>query len=268
MAAFLHRLDAMIKRGGSGSTGWVRSGSTWKYIDCVSGNPLQGLQVVSGGTYFFDGSGNMSTGWVTVNGVPYDFGNNGSWVKYHAHNIAWAGQPNSYYCGPTVGFMILRNVGAGNSRYNGAGLTINNVANHMETDRYGYTSFNNRKFQQGMNRWLGSDIYATAELPSYATVRQEVLDSYRNGYATAFDAHERRGGPHYNGHGNSTFSHIVVVDAYNQDTDVATIVDCSSSWYSNSSQKFNYDLSDFVGRFVNAPDWGYRDGIGMYYAKN
>lgn len=184
------------------------------------------------------------------------------------HNIAWAGQPNSYYCGPTVGFMILRNVGAGNSKYNGAGLTINNVANHMETDRYGYTSFNNRKFQQGMNRWLGSDIYATAELPSYATVRQEVLDSYRNGYATAFDAHERRGGPHYNGHGNSTFSHIVVVDAYNQDTDVATIVDCSSSWYSHSSQKFNYDLSDFVGRFVNAPDWGYRDGIGMYYAKN
>ena len=139
----------------------------------------------------------------------------------------------------------------------------------METDRLGYTSFNNRKFQQGMNRWLGSNIYSTWELPSYSSVRNEIMDSFRNGYATAFDAHERRGGPHYNGHNNSTFSHIVVVDGYNQDTDQVYIVDPGARvLWGGASTKFWYSLSSFVSRFVNSPDWGYRDGIGMYYTTN
>lgn len=188
----------------------------------------------------------------------------GSW-QYH--NVAWAGQPNSYYCGPTAGYMILRNAGATRSA-SGASLTINNVARYMETDRYGFTSFNNGKFAQGMNSWLGRSVYATTSLPSYSTVRSAVLRSYENGYATAFDAHERRGGPHYNGHNNGTYSHIVVVDAYNKDTDAATMVDpgAGTVWW-GASQKFSYNLSSFVANFVNAPDWGYRDGIGMYYAK-
>lgn len=187
--------------------------------------------------------------------------------SYQCHNIAWASQPNNYYCGPTAGYMILRNVGANRSA-SGDSLSINNVARYMETDRYGFTSFNNRKFEQGMNNWIGRSVYTTVQLPTYSSVRNAVLRSYENGYATAFDAHERRGGPHYNGHGNSTFSHIVVVDAYDSGNDQATIVDCASSWWGGSSQpKFTYSLSSFVANFVNAPDWGYRDGIGMYYAK-
>lgn len=51
------------------------------------------------------------------------------------------------------------------------------------------------------------------------------MNSFRNGYASAVDTQERRGGPHLNGHSNSTFSHIMVVDSYNQDNDTATIVD-------------------------------------------
>ena len=184
------------------------------------------------------------------------------------HNVAWAGQPNSYYCGPTAGYMILRNAGAVRSSI-GDALTINNVARYMETDYYGFTSFNNRKFEQGMNNWLGSQVYGTYELPPYSSVRDAVLRSYENGYATAFDAHERRGGPHYNGHNNATFSHIVVVDAFNSDTNEATFVDpgAGTVWW-GSSQKFSYSLPSFVSTFVNSPDWGYRDGIGMYYARN
>ena len=60
----------------------------------------------------------------------------------------------------------------------------------------------------------------------------------------------------------------MVVDAYNKDTDAATMVDpgAGTVWW-GASQKFSYNLSSFVANFVNAPDWGYRDGIGMYYAK-
>lgn len=188
----------------------------------------------------------------------------GSW-QYH--NIEWAGQPNNYYCGPTAGFIILRNAGALTSS-RGDSLTIDNVASYMETNYYGYTSFNDRKFEQGMNDWLGSAVYETVSLPSYATVRDTVMRSYDNGYATAFDAHERRGGPHYNGHNNGTYSHIVVVDAYNKDTDEAIMVDpgAGTVWW-GASQKFSHSLSEFVANYVSAPDWGYRDGIGMYGAR-
>lgn len=38
-----------------------------------------------------------------------------------------------------------------------------------------------------------------------------VIKSYSTGYATRVDEQERRGGPHFNSYGNSTFSHTMVV---------------------------------------------------------
>ena len=182
----------------------------------------------------------------------------------HYHNIAWIGQPNNYYCGPTSGTMILRNVGA-NYSASGRALSVYAVADYMGTNAVGFTSFNNRAFQNGMNSWLGKDVYTTIANPSYDTTRSYLLRSYENGYAMALDAHERRGGPHYNGHSNTTFSHITVIDGYNEQTDQALFVDPATTLFSNASQKFWYPLRTFVANFLKPAVW--RDGIGIYAAK-
>lgn len=179
-----------------------------------------------------------------------------------ALDIEWAGQPNNYYCGPTAGFMILRNAGAWNSRADGSSLTIGNVAGAMGTSYYGYTSFTDRMFERGMNSWLGSNVYTTIDNPSYDTVRAAIFRSFDTGYAVAFDAHEVSGGWHYNGHNDATFSHILVVDAYNPDNDTVLLVDPGAGvLWGGASQKFWYSLRDFVNIYLAPAYW--RDGIGM-----
>lgn len=53
----------------------------------------------------------MATGWIW-DGTWCELNGSGAWVTTHYHNIEWADQPNNYYCSPTSGFMVLRNVGA------------------------------------------------------------------------------------------------------------------------------------------------------------
>ena len=187
-------------------------------------------------------------------------------VTVQYHNIAWAGQPNNYYCGPTSGYMILRNRGLWRSS-RGTGLSIDAVASYMGTKRVGFTSFNNRAFQNGMNARFGRNVYTTIANPSYGTVKDYVLRSYKNGYATAFDEHERRGGPHLNGHNNGTFSHIMVVDGYDARNDSVLFVDPGAGTvWGGSRQKFWYgSLRSFTYNFLGKANW--RDGIGMYAAR-
>ena len=166
-------------------------------------------------------------------------------------NVAWAGQPNGFFCGPTSGYMILRYLGASRSRATGASLTIENVATAMQTRRYGYTSFNDRRFQGGMNAWLGKNVYSTIHTPSAATVRSEVLGSFKNGYPIAVDEQERRGGPHFNGHSNSTFSHIMVVTGYNSKTDAIRFADPGATLWASAAHEFWYpSLSTFVSTYL------------------
>lgn len=166
-------------------------------------------------------------------------------------NVAWAGQPNGFFCGPTSGYMILRYLGASRSRATGASLSIENVAAAMQTRRYGYTSFNDRRFQGGMNAWLGKTVYSTIHTPSAATVRSEVLGSFKNGYPIAVDEQERRGGPHFNGHSNSTFSHIMVVTGYNSKTDAIRFADPGATLWASAAHEFWYpSLSTFVSTYL------------------
>jgi uncharacterized protein YjdB len=178
------------------------------------------------------------------------------------HNVPWAGQPNSYYCGPTAGYMILRKLGATRSA-NGSNLTIGNVAVEMGTNTTGFTSFNNRSFAHGLNQWLGKYIYTTIANPSYSEIRTAVMNSFKNGYPVAVDAHERAGGPHYNGHNDASFSHIMVIDGYNPKTDAVYFADPGAGvLWGNSSSKFWYpSLKDFTENFLAPYPW--RDGIGM-----
>lgn len=182
------------------------------------------------------------------------------------HNVPWHGQPNNFYCGPTSGQMILEAAGKWGSA-NGTPLNVWNVAKYMHTDAYHFTSFNDRWFERGMNDWLGYRAYTTLHTPSYGAARDAVMRSYDRGLAAAVDAQERRGGPHFNGHNNGTFSHIMVVDGYNNANDHVIIADPGAKvLWGGASRKFEYpSFNNFITTYCQHEIMG--DGkqhIGMY----
>lgn len=197
--------------------------------------------------------GRAGTGCTSLNGWQF-------------HNVPWQGQPNGYYCGPTSGTMILASAGASWSA-SGSPLNVWNLAKHMRTDNYGFTSFHDRMFQAGMNSWLGRNAYATIHAPSYDQARDAVLRSYDRGLAAAVDAQERRGGPHFNGHNNGTFSHIMVVDGYNNTNDRVVIADPGARvLWAGAQEKFEYpSLNAFITTYCQNEIMGDgRQHIGMF----
>lgn len=137
----------------------------------------------------------------------------------------------------------------------------------MQTRRYGYTSFNDHRFTQGMNAWLGHDVYSTIRNPSATTVRTAVKESFVNGYPIAVDERERYGGEHFNGHANAAFGHITVVSGYNSKTDAVQFLDTSAGMWTNptgaQNQRFWYpSLQNFVTNHLVMT--GGRDGTGLY----
>lgn len=197
--------------------------------------------------------GRAGTGCTSLNGWQF-------------HNVPWQGQPNGYYCGPTSGTMILASAGASWSA-SGSPLNVWNLAKHMRTDNYGFTSFHDRMFQAGMNSWLGRNAYATIHAPSYDQARDAVLRSYDRGLAAAVDAQERRGGPHFNGHNNGTFSHIMVVDGYNNTNDRVVIADPGARvLWAGAQEKFEYpSLNAFITTYCQNEIMGDgRQHIGVF----
>ena len=189
--------------------------------------------------------------------------------KTNDFNVTWAGQPNNYFCGPTSGWMILNAIGAHQSAQ-GTPLSIDAVASrdYMNTVSYGYTSFHDRRFEYGMNRWLGRDAYTTIHTPSVDQVRDSVKSSFRKGLPTAVDAQERRGGPHYNGHPNSTFSHIMVVTSYDPNTDSMRMADPGVHYLWNGEEQFWYHLPSFTQNFLQTEvERDGREHIGIYTAR-
>lgn len=63
------------------------------------------------------------------------------------------------------------------------------------------------------------------------------MNSYRNGYATVLDERVRCGCPHFNGHNNGTFAHLMVVDGYEQGSNTIYIADpgAPTLWPSGSA---------------------------------
>ena len=139
----------------------------------------------------------------------------------------------------------------------------------MHTDAYGYTSFQDRWFSRDMNDWLGRNAYTSIHTPSYETVRDAVMNLYRNGYATVLDEQERRGGPHFNGHNNGTFAHLIVVDGYDQSSDAVYIADpgAPTLWPSGSAHLWYPSLRDIVQTYMQNEINGARERIGVHYAQ-
>ena len=108
-----------------------------------------------------------------------------------------------------------------------------------------------RDFERGVNAWLGENAYRTLPRPSYNVVRDAILKSFETGYPVSVHTWERRGGPHYNGHANTTMGHLMVVDGYNPVTDAVYIVDPWAGVWSNSSKQFWYSsLKEFTSVYI------------------
>ena len=237
--------------GGSGAmlTGWQRLGGTWYYLQG------SGAMVANqwAGDYYLMGDGAMATNrWIGE----YYVGSDGLWNSagpgYSSAarflNIQWAGQPNSYYCGPTSGYMVLRHLGALGAA-DGTPLTIGNVARFMNATSAG-VFLETRDFERGINRWLGWNAYYTVPHPSYETVRDAVLRSFDTGYPVVVHTWEGNG-RYYNGH-RSPMGHLMVVDGYDPETDAVYLVDPWAGVSSASAQKFWYGgLREFTNTFIN-----------------
>ena len=236
-------------RDGAMATGWARIDDTWYYLK-GSGTMVANQWV---GDYYLMGDGAMATNrWIGE----YYVGNDGLWNSagpgYSSAarflNIQWAGQPNSYYCGPTSGYMVLRHLGAFGAA-DGTPLTINNVARFMGTTPAG-VFLETRDFERGINRWLGWNAYYTIPHPSYETVRDAVLRSFDTGYPVVVHTWEGNG-RYYNGH-RSSMGHLMVVDGYDPETDAIYLVDPWAGVSGASAQKFWYGgLREFTNTFIN-----------------
>ena len=234
---------------GAMATGWIDLDGTWYYLK-GSGTMVANQWV---GDYYLMGDGAMATNrWIGE----YYVGNDGLWNSagpgYSSAarflNIQWAGQPNSYYCGPTSGYMVLHHLGAFGAA-DGTPLTINNVARFMGATPAG-VFLETRDFERGINRWLGWNAYYTIPHPSYETVRDAVLRSFDTGYPVVVHTWEGNG-RYYNGHRNS-MGHLMVVDGYDPETDAIYLVDPWAGVSGASAQKFWYGgLREFTNTFIN-----------------
>ena len=234
---------------GAMATGWIDLDGIWYYLK-GSGAMVANQWM---GDYYLMGDGTMATNrWIGE----YYVGNDGLWNSagpgYSSAarflNIQWAGQPNSYYCGPTSGYMVLRHLGAFGAA-DGTPLTINNVARFMGATPAG-VFLETRDFERGINRWLGWDAYYTIPHPSYETVRDAVLRSFDTGYPVVVHTWEGNG-RYYNGH-RSSMGHLMVVDGYDPETDAVYLVDPWAGVSGASAQKFWYGgLREFTNTFIN-----------------
>ena len=127
---------------------------------------------------------------------------------------------------------------------------MDNLARYMGVDNSGT---DNSGFCNGLNNWLGQDAYRWIANPSYGQVRSAVMGAFSTGYPTVVHTYERRGGPHYNGHGNSSMGHFMVVDGYDTATDAVLIADPWAGVWSASSQKFWYPSLQRIHRDVHYP---------------
>ena len=134
---------------------------------------------------------------------------------------------------------MMRNAGKWRAA-NGTSLSIDAMAAYMNTQ---WDGAHDGGIVNGLNNWLGRNAFQVHGYPDYNTLRYEVLHSFETDYAPMVLEHERRGGYHPNGHSNSTFSHAIVVDAYNTSDDSVLFDDPLASY--GGAQKFWDHLGSF-----------------------
>ncbi len=89
----------------AGQTGWVQSGSDWKYKE-ESGYAV-GLTQINGSYYYFDASGILQTGWQHINGKTYYFKKSGGvGVLGLMHTGVRTVKNKKFYFHKTKGFMM------------------------------------------------------------------------------------------------------------------------------------------------------------------
>ena len=100
------------------TTGWVKTGGAWYYLDPETGAMQVGKRTIDGVNYFFVGSGAMATGWVKEGASWYHYGSSGAmttgWIK---PDISW------YYLDPETGVMQVgkRTIGYNTYHFDSSG---------------------------------------------------------------------------------------------------------------------------------------------------
>ncbi|WP_236036992.1 hypothetical protein [Bifidobacterium simiiventris] len=217
-----HERDMLVRKG------WKYEGIGWYSSDVVRAYPLyrQYNKNAKAGAHNYTLNRNEVTmlvkaGWKDEGLAWYGVGPAGkSEQTVFSHNISWLAQGYNT-CAPTSGYMIFRAANFTRSA-SGTALSVDALARYMNMQWNGVMFYDIAK---GMNSWVGSDSFTSYPSPSYDTIRNAVRRSYDTRYAPMLVEGERRGGPHLNGHPNSTFDHAIVVDGYNQYTGNVTIVD-------------------------------------------
>ncbi|WP_124060229.1 NlpC/P60 family protein [Gordonibacter sp. Marseille-P4307] len=99
-------LEAGEGRSASGPSGfWKRTGSSWSYLDALSGRPRVGLFRPDGSClwYFSDAQGNVRTGWIDHGGQRYFANPEGDLVSgFHSISGTWYYFDSSKEGGPLV----------------------------------------------------------------------------------------------------------------------------------------------------------------------
>ncbi|MBV7362989.1 S-layer homology domain-containing protein [Actinomycetaceae bacterium TAE3-ERU4] len=188
------------------------------------------------------------------------------------HNVPWHGQQTNYYCGPASAQMILdyrgKHRAIDSTQLSQRALASNK---YLKTDQYGYTSFHTSALSRGINKWVGKEIYKQRHTPNHNQVREAILKSFHQGWPVVVDSQERRGGPHFNGHNNATFSHIMVIDSYDYATDSMLLADpgANGSVWTRAKSKFwvpsvkSFTKNHLQHEIINDG----RRHIGIYYSK-
>ncbi|KUL42470.1 C39 family peptidase [Actinoplanes awajinensis] len=165
------------------------------------------------------------------------------------------GQAKGYWCGPASGFMMLKFLKAGKSKYNDAKLSQKALATsaHMSTEANHGTAWDSKKFTTGLNRWRGNSFYVQVKKPSAATTRGAFTMSIRNNVPIAGDTVEFSGGAHYNNHPrNKTIGHWIVGYGHANNGKTAFWADPSTTVWRGVSAKFSYSTNSFSSKFLQS----------------
>lgn len=195
------------------------------------------------------------------------YGNGHYWYR----EMPWSGQETNYFCGPASSYMAM----AATAHWYAADRTYLNQWN-LAGAKFLRTAITHNtvwdyprnlpgyRLENGLNAWLGYNAYTSHTSPTGNHFNYEVSRSFTTGYPLLVDTVEVRGGPHYNGHGNVSVSHILVVQGYTPANREVTFYDPGPAINFGRYRSFTWNANNFAASFLQA---GYRGGHGMVYGR-
>lgn len=177
----------------------------------------------------------------------------------YSFNITWVPQQTSYWCGAASAYMVLSRLGWTRSQY-GQPLSQAILASrsYIETDYYGRTLWPGNYLGKGVERWTGHRLYRQHPAPTADQLRSRVIDSFLiTGRPIILHQTRKPTDPTINNQVSLDFTHTLVVDGYNPETDMLTVLDPAAVvHWPKAARSFQISVTKM------AP---YLKGLGIYY---